>query len=57
MRHLSHHVSHRPYASSKQLGQLGVAVGTPVAEGPPHGSQRAQLAHWALASGRDDKAL
>ena len=34
-----------------------IAVGTPVARRPPHRSQRAQLAHWALASGPDVKAL
>lgn len=28
-----------------------IAVGTPIAERPPHRSQRAQLTHWAPTSG------
>ena len=34
-----------------------VAVGTPVAQGPPHRSQRAALPHWALTLGTNVKAL
>src|SRR5664279_2694871 len=41
----SHHV--RP-----RLRQIApVAVGTALADGPPHRSQRAELPHWAPASG------
>jgi len=31
--------------------QMTIAVGTPVARRPPHGSERAELAHSALALG------
>jgi hypothetical protein len=34
-----------------------VAVGTPVAQGPPRRSQRAELPHWAPTSGDGVKAL
>ena len=34
-----------------------VGVGTPVTWSPLHGSQRAELPHWALASGPDDQPL
>jgi hypothetical protein len=34
----------------------GVAVGTALADGPPHGSQRAELPHWAPASGSGREA-
>jgi hypothetical protein len=30
---------------------VGVAVGTVLADGPPHRSQRAELPHWAPALG------
>ena len=33
-----------------------VAVGTALAGGPPHRSQRAELPHWAPASGPGSKA-
>jgi hypothetical protein len=33
-----------------------VAVGTVLADGPPHRSRRAELPHRALASGSDDEA-
>ena len=36
---------------------LPVAVGTALSGRPPHRSQRALLAHWAPASGRDAKSL
>src|SRR5664279_2622877 len=46
----SHHV--RP-----RLRQIApVAVGTALADGPPHRSQRAELPHWAPASGSGGEA-
>ncbi|HWR47852.1 MAG TPA: hypothetical protein VN327_09630 [Pseudonocardiaceae bacterium] len=35
---------------------LGIAVGTALAGGPPRRSQRAELPHWAPASGTGVKA-
>ena len=39
------------------LAKTAVAVGTALAGGPPHRSQRAGLPHWAPASGSDGQAL
>src|SRR5918992_1626917 len=39
-----------PYEASTRVHAIS-AVGTAVADRPPHRSQRARLTHWALASG------
>ena len=37
--------------------EFTIAVGTAVAGGPPRGSQRARLTHWALALGFGGEAV
>ena len=45
-----------PLPDHSRLTPPTVAVGTALAGGPPHGSQRAELPHWAPASGIDVEA-
>lgn len=51
----------KPYQKRRtQTGdraELRVAVGTALTGRPPHGSQRARLAHWALALDPGVKSL
>ena len=54
--HCSRFSERRPSSSSPVQGERHwstVAVGTALAGHPPHGSQRAELPHWALTSGVD----